>query len=544
LKRHFKRILAPTIYTGHSSNCRRFGKLGHCLIMATDTANPDSSNDETAQSDADKALLIARDDSKSIRKKMPMPAPLEQVMKEVAPDASNAGGLGRVERRITMLEKAFAEVVERHEKALRERIGAMSTLEENLLVLRNRLDQSEKHHTGAMMELRSALADACVRLNGVEAAQSPAPTVTVTSFPEQFAASAAVVEELDVEPAEDVFSSAFAETSDLPQDENRFDETPAQPESYLSVARRAANASAIPHDDKAFSRAQQPRRASRTRLLLLGCAAPMVIVAAFVFVLNRHAVTAETVSIAIPAPVAKVPAPVQTAQLPAPEVAVAPFADPTPAQVTSSVPLAELQEKAKAGDPKAERDLGLRYLVGDGLTTDEAEAARWLLSAAYKDEPTAEYWVGTLYARGHGVPADAFQASHWYEAGAKQGNLRAMHSLAVANFQGWGREKNTAEAAKWFEKAARLGSVDSQYNLAVLYEQGAGVPKNLSDAYRWYAIAAAGGDKESQGRVAVLAKQLSPADLQTATRAAASFKPDRPDESANAANGPVPPSGG
>ena len=512
--------------------------------MATDTANPNSSNDETAQSDSDKGLLMARDDSKSIRKKTAMPAQLEQVMKEVAPDASNAVGMGRVERRITMLEKAFAEVVERHEKALRERIGAMSTLEENLLVLRNRLEQSEKHHTGAMIELRSALADSCVRLNGLEGVQPAAPVVTVTPFPESLAVSEAVVEEMELEQSEDLFSSTFTEASDLPQDENRSDETPAQPESYLSVARRAANASVLPQDDKNLSRAQRPRRANRTKLLLLGCAAPVVIVVAFIFVLNRHGVTAQTISIPLPGPTATVPAPVQTAQLQAPEVVVAPFADPTPAQVTSPLPLAELEQKAKAGDAKAERDLGLRYLAGDGLTTNEEEAARWLLSAAYKDEPTAQYWLGTLYARGHGVPADAFQASHWYEAGAKQGNLRAMHSLAVANFEGWGREKNTAEAAKWFEKAAQLGSVDSQYNLAVLYEQGTGVPKSLSEAYRWYAIAAAGGDKESQTRVAALAKQLSPTDLQTATRAAASFKSERPDESANAANGPSLPSGG
>ena len=472
-----------------------------------------------------------------------MPEPLEQVMKDVIPETSNTNGaLARAERRIAILEKAFAEVVERHEKALRERIGAMSTLEENLLVLRNRLDQSEKHHTGAMMELRSALAEASMRLNGVEAAQSPAPPVTVSSFAEPLPVRAAMVEDVDVEQSEDLFSSDFAEVSDMPQDEKDSEEMPTQPESYLSAARRAANASVTPHDDKALSRAQQPRSASRIRLLLLGCAAPMVIVAAFVFVLNRHAVTAETV--AIPGPVAAAQAPVQAAQLPAPEVVVAPFADPAPAQVTSSVPLGELEEKAKGGDPKAERDLGLRYLAGDGLATNEAEAARWLLSAAYKDEPTAEYWLGTLYARGHGVPADAFQASHWYEAGAKQGNLRAMHSLAVANFQGWGREKNYAEAAKWFEKAAQLGSVDSQYNLAVLYEQGTGVPKSLTDAYRWYAIAAAGGDKESHGRVAILAKQLSPADLETAIRAAAAFKPERADESANAATGLAPPSGG
>src|SRR5258706_6296366 len=182
--------------------------------MATDTTNSDSSNDETGHSDSDKALLIARDDSKSIRKKIPMPAQLEQVMKEVAPDASNAVGIGRVERRIAMLEKAFAEVVERHEKALRERIGAMSTLEENLLVLRNRQDQSEKHHTGAMMELRSALADACVRLNGLEVVQPAAPVVTISTFRETLPVSTATVEEADLERADAVFSQSFTEASD------------------------------------------------------------------------------------------------------------------------------------------------------------------------------------------------------------------------------------------------------------------------------------------------------------------------------------------
>ena len=503
--------------------------------MATDTTKPDSSGDETEHSESDKALLAARDDSKSIRKKVAMSAPLEQVMKEVAPEAANAGGgMGRVERRITMLEKAFAEVVERHEKSLRERVGTLSALEESLQALRNRVDQSEKHHTGALTELRSALADACMRLNGVEAAQSPAPEAAHAFFD----ALPSTAMRAGMESAESSFPPALDESSSLPQDEKESAETPDQPESYLSAARRAANAAAIQQDDKNSSHAGQPRRASRARLLLFGCAAPMVIVAAVVLVLNRHPVTAETVPVAAP------PVAVQAVPPTPPEVVVAPFADPTPTQVASSIPLGELEEKAKGGDAKAERDLGLRYLAGDGPAANEAEAARWLLSAAYQGEPTAQYWLGTLYARGRGVPADASQASHWYEAGAKQGNLRAMHSLAVANFQGWGREKNYAEAAKWFEKAAQLGFVDSQYNLAVLYERGAGVAKNLGDAYRWYAIAAARGDKESNGRVAALAKQLSRDDLETATRAAAAFKPERPDESANAANGPTPPSGG
>ena len=151
---------------------------------------------------------------------------------------------------------------------------------------------------------------------------------------------------------------------------------------------------------------------------------------------------------------------------------------------------------AASGDVKAERDLGLKYLAGDGVQANESQAARWLMRAAYRGEPTAEYWLGTLYARGHGVPEDAFQANHWYEAAAQKGNRRAMHSFAVAYFQGWGVEKNYSEAARWFRSAADLGFVDSQFNLAVLYERGAGIQQSLTEAYKWYAIAAQGGDKE------------------------------------------------
>jgi localization factor PodJL len=113
-----------------------------------------------------------------------------------------------------------------------------------------------------------------------------------------------------------------------------------------------------------------------------------------------------------------------------------------------------------------------------------------------------------------------------------------MHSFAVAYFQGWGVEKNYAEAARWFRSASDLGFVDSQFNLAVLYERGAGVQQSLTDAYKWYAIAAKGGDKEAETRVAVLATQLAPADLALAQQAAASFKPQPMDETANLAGGP------
>ncbi len=324
-------------------------------------------------------------------------------------------------------------------------------------------------------------------------------------------------------------------------------------DNYLLEARRAAIATQAGNERQHH---QTQRRSKRTRVVAAAVLGPLAILATAAMVLNRNVVTAmpsisgaTTPQLAelVPNPVEVPPAKPepqvveQAAPAPAPQVATAqPAANPTP---VTTAPIEKLTELASTGDAKAERDLGLKYLAGDGVQANENEAARWLMRAAYRGEPTAEFWLATLYARGHGVPEDAFQANHWYEAAAKKGNRRAMHSFAVAYFQGWGVEKNYSEAARWFRSAAELGFVDSQFNLASLYERGAGLPQSLTEAYKWYAIAAKGGDKESATRVGVLATQLSPADLALAQQAAASFKPTAMDQDANLGTGREPAGG-
>ena len=205
-------------------------------------------------------------------------------------------------------------------------------------------------------------------------------------------------------------------------------------------------------------------------------------------------------------------------------------------QTTASVtPMEQLLSAARAGSATAETVLGLKYLDGNGVATNEAEAARWLERAAKQGQPVAEYRLGTLYERGHGVPANPKLAATWYEAAAKQGNRKAMHNLAVAYAQGSGVRKNFTIAAQWFTKAANLGLRDSQFNLAVLYERGLGVPQSLTDAYKWYAVAAAQGDAESKARVAALSTQLNADARAAAQRSADRFKPKAPNRAANMA---------
>ena len=430
--------------------------------------------------------------------------------------------------RVEVLETAFSSMISRHQKSLHERNDIAQWVEQSVKALQQQVVGSDYVSTRLRPEVKAAP-------QPVTPPDPPLPAKVARLLvepPPVAAVPPPAPRPVSPPPAETHLDELPPLLAAEPTQVTSTSEEAVLMDNYLLDARRAAIATQSGGEQQAH---EAKRRSKRTRVLAVAFLGPIAILATAAMVLNRNVVTAEPASTAVPAQVAEIVAPPPVVQTPAPEVTVAAPVDPVPAQVASVEPLDNLTALATSGDVKAERDLGLKYLAGDGVQANENEAARWLMRAAYRGEPTAEYWLGTLYARGHGVPADAFQANHWYEAAAQKGNRRAMHSFAVAYFQGWGVEKNYSEAARWFRSAADLGFVDSQFNLAVLYERGAGIPQSLTEAYKWYAIAAQGGDKESDSRVAVLATQLAPADLALAQQAAASFKPAPLDQSANLA---------
>jgi localization factor PodJL len=442
------------------------------------------------------------------------------------------------ERRLAALEHVVADiahVVEQHEIAMREREDALTSVAQTVIAFRDRMDAWEKdreleraEHAKEISDLRGLLAEMETRLKTVEAQKAlPPPVAAATVAPSAPASSAAlpVVWAKDAEPPR-----IQAVPPPPPVSSPVSNEVKDSTQAYLTAARRAAIASAAAPARKPAA-AQPGRRLSRAQYVMAGCAAPLVVAAAASFALSRHQVSAE----AVPANTAFKPAhqdglaPQQSSLAPPPDLIIAPPADPAPGEFAAAT-LGVLQEKAQAGDIKAARDIGLKYLAGDHVAVNEEEAARWLLRASYRGEAGAEYWLGTLYSRGRGVPADPFQANHWYGASAKQGNANAMHRLGIANFEGLGTENNPVEAVHWFTEAAARGLVDSQFDLAVLYERGTGVAQSLADAYKWYAVAAAQGDKEAASRASALAKVLKPEELAEAGKAAAAFKPETADD--------------
>ncbi|MGV0820093.1 peptidoglycan-binding protein [Martelella sp. AMO21009] len=198
-----------------------------------------------------------------------------------------------------------------------------------------------------------------------------------------------------------------------------------------------------------------------------------------------------------------------------------------------------LADAAKAGDPAALYEIGLRYLDGLGFKQDLSKAAFWFELAAERGSAPAAFQLGSLYEKGTGVDEDAGKAVSLYREAAEKGNVSAMHNLAVMLANGAdGGKPDFAEAAEWFQKAADHGVADSQFNLAILHARGTGTDADLVQSYKWFAVAAREGDAEAAKRRDEVAEALGDADLSRAKQLAQAWQAQPLDESANRLTSP------
>ena len=90
---------------------------------------------------------------------------------------------------------------------------------------------------------------------------------------------------------------------------------------------------------------------------------------------------------------------------------------------------AEWEQQAAQGDMQSQRQLGVMYLLGQGLDPDYEMALDWFNKAAAQGEDIAQYQLGFIYAQGKGVDPDNVQAFMWYSLAAQQGNANARIHL-------------------------------------------------------------------------------------------------------------------
>jgi TPR repeat protein len=83
--------------------------------------------------------------------------------------------------------------------------------------------------------------------------------------------------------------------------------------------------------------------------------------------------------------------------------------------------IADLRQKAAAGDAEAQTTLGVRYANGKGVRKDYKEAVKWYRKAAEQGDAAGQYNLGLMYRIGRGVPKDYVVAYAWYRLAAFSG---------------------------------------------------------------------------------------------------------------------------
>jgi localization factor PodJL len=175
-----------------------------------------------------------------------------------------------------------------------------------------------------------------------------------------------------------------------------------------------------------------------------------------------------------------------------------------------------LRQAAANGDTAAQFVIGTRYLDGDGVPQDYAQAAKWYGRAAAAGSAPSQYRLATLFERGKGVAQNNAEAFKWYEQAGAQGNVKAMHNAAVIATGTALGKPDYNKALAWFTKAAEHGLKDSQYNLAVLLERGLGGKPDMEKALFWYMQAAIQGDADAAKRADAMSVSLSPSKVDAA----------------------------
>ncbi|MFC2085138.1 tetratricopeptide repeat protein [Bacteroidota bacterium] len=111
-------------------------------------------------------------------------------------------------------------------------------------------------------------------------------------------------------------------------------------------------------------------------------------------------------------------------------------------------------KKANEGDPLAQHELGLRYLLGKGFPKDTINAIHWIQKAVSKNVTTAKFNYGILLNNGIGVEWNPFLAFEEFNFAAKNGMPEGQFTFGIFFTDNLVVSRNYHKAFYWFEKAA------------------------------------------------------------------------------------------
>jgi len=121
-----------------------------------------------------------------------------------------------------------------------------------------------------------------------------------------------------------------------------------------------------------------------------------------------------------------------------------------------------LTEKAQKGDPFAQHELGIRYILGIGVPIDSVKATYWISRAASKNLPAANFNYAILLNNGTGVDWNPFLAFKNFRVSAESGMEQAQYVFGLLHTDNLIVNKNLKEAYKWLKKSSDKGFEEAQ----------------------------------------------------------------------------------
>jgi len=113
-----------------------------------------------------------------------------------------------------------------------------------------------------------------------------------------------------------------------------------------------------------------------------------------------------------------------------------------------------LIREANAGDAFAQHELGLRYLLGDGVYADTTAGAMWIKKAADQNLTSAIFNYGILLLNGWGVEWNPFEAFKCFQTAAESGMPQAQHIVGLFYTDNMIVKRDWGLAYKWVKQSA------------------------------------------------------------------------------------------
>jgi len=131
-----------------------------------------------------------------------------------------------------------------------------------------------------------------------------------------------------------------------------------------------------------------------------------------------------------------------------------------------------LVSEANRGDPFAEHELGIRYLVGNGFPADTVKAIYWIRKAVDHNLPSAKFNYGIMLYNGIGVPWNPFEAYQHFLSSAKAGLKESQFALGLLYTDNLLMNRDLNKAYKYFKLSADAGYLQAKDAVKQLIKNG------------------------------------------------------------------------